>query len=179
MRMSRILLLTVLPALVTACSQETSTPDSLDLGTARVAVVNGKPVAESVLRTYVLATERRNLEDLSAEDRERVVNDVIGLELLAQEAEKQGLTASRSLAAQLELAAEVGRLALGSAALRLLPRPGPRLRLSRLACRHASHSFRLRSRISVRFSTTRARSFSSRPRICWSPIATCGMYFSM
>jgi peptidyl-prolyl cis-trans isomerase C len=36
-------------------------------------------------------------------DRERVVNDVIGLVLLAQRAEKDGLTDSRTLAAQIEL----------------------------------------------------------------------------
>lgn len=102
MRISRILPLTALATLATACSQEAAAP-VLDLGSARVAVVNGKPIAESVLRTYVLATERQNLDDLSAEDRERVINDVIGLELLAQEAEKQGLTDSRALAAQIEL----------------------------------------------------------------------------
>ena len=65
--------------------------------------VNGRPLPESVVRIYVLATERQNLDDMSAEDRQRVVNDVIGLELLAQQAEKEGLTSSRTLAAQLEL----------------------------------------------------------------------------
>lgn len=102
MRISRILPLTAFATLAAACSQEAA-PPALDLGSARVAVVNGKPIAESVVRTYVLATERQNLEDLSVEDRERVIDDVIGLELLAQEAEKQGLTDSRALAAQIEL----------------------------------------------------------------------------
>jgi peptidyl-prolyl cis-trans isomerase C len=73
------------------------------LGDARVAVVNGEPLPESVLRIYTLATERRNLDELSAEDRERILNDVIGLELLAQQGEKDGLTNSRTLAAQIEL----------------------------------------------------------------------------
>jgi peptidyl-prolyl cis-trans isomerase C len=91
-------------AVVCACSRE-EPPASTDaaLGAAQVAVVNGKPVAESVLRIYTLATERRNLDELSAEDRERILNDVIGLELLAQQGEKDGLASSRSLAAQLEL----------------------------------------------------------------------------
>lgn len=102
MRISRILPLTALATLAIACSQEGAAP-ALDLGAASVAVVNGKPIAESVVRTYVLATERQNFEDLSGEDRERVINDVIGLELLAQEAERQGLTDSRALAAQIEL----------------------------------------------------------------------------
>ena len=65
--------------------------------------MNGKPLPESVVRIYALATERQNLDEMSAEDRERIVNDVIGLELLAQQAEKEGLTSSRTLAAQIEL----------------------------------------------------------------------------
>jgi peptidyl-prolyl cis-trans isomerase C len=88
---------------VSACSQEGSTPSSGDLGAAQIAVVNGQPVAESVLRMYVLTTERRNLEELAPEERTRVIDDLIGLQLLSQQAEKDGLTSSRTLAAQLEL----------------------------------------------------------------------------
>jgi peptidyl-prolyl cis-trans isomerase C len=104
MKTLKTLPLTALVTLTAACTQDGATSGyNPNLGSAIVATVNGKPIAESVVRTYVLATERRNLEDLNAEDRERVINDVIGLELLAQEAEKRGLTASRSLAAQIEL----------------------------------------------------------------------------
>jgi peptidyl-prolyl cis-trans isomerase C len=88
---------------VCACSRDGAGTSSADLGAARVAVVNGKPVPESVLRLYVRATERQDFDALSAADRERVINDVVGLELLAQQAEKDGLTASRTLAAQIEL----------------------------------------------------------------------------
>ena len=103
MRIAR--LFAVLLAMVAcACAPSESTaPNQEALGTARVAVVNGEPLPESVLRIYVLATERRNLDELSPEDRERVVNDVIGLKLLAQQAEKEGLATSRTLAAQIEL----------------------------------------------------------------------------
>jgi peptidyl-prolyl cis-trans isomerase C len=87
---------------LTACSQERGNANA-NLGTAQVAVVNGKPIAESVLRMYVLTTERKNLEDLTPDERTRVMDDLIGLELLAQQAEKDGLTASRTLAAQVEL----------------------------------------------------------------------------
>ena len=88
---------------VSACSQDGGAGAPESLGSAQVAVVNGEPVLESVLRIYVLATERKNLDELSPEDRERVLNDLIGLQLLAQQAEKDGLTSSRTLAAQLEL----------------------------------------------------------------------------
>ena len=88
---------------VTACSQEGANSEAASLGSARVAVVNGQPVAESVLRMYALTTERKNLEEMSPEDRERVLDDLIGLQLLAQQATKDGLTSSRTLAAQVEL----------------------------------------------------------------------------
>jgi peptidyl-prolyl cis-trans isomerase C len=88
---------------VTACSQEGANNDGASLGSARVAVVNGQPVAESVLRMYALTAERKNLEELTPEDRARVLDDLIGLQLLAQQATKDGLTSSRTLAAQVEL----------------------------------------------------------------------------
>lgn len=89
---------------VGGCSQEGASNDTASvLGPGRVAVVNGRPVAESVLRVYALASDRKNLDDLGPEDRERLTEDLIGVELLAQQAEKDGLTDSRALAAQLEL----------------------------------------------------------------------------
>jgi len=88
---------------VCACSRDGTGSSSADLGSARVAVVNGKPIPESVLRIYVRATERQDYDAMSAADRERVLNDMIGLELLAQQAEKDGITESRTLAAQIEL----------------------------------------------------------------------------
>ena len=87
-----------------ACSPSESTSQNQEsLCAARVAVVNGKPLPESVVRIYALATERQNFDEMSPADRERILNDVIGLELLAQQAEKDGLTRSRTLAAQIEL----------------------------------------------------------------------------
>ena len=87
-----------------ACSREGSdNTNDATLGTARVAVVNGDPIPESILRIYVLAAERQNFDEMSPEDRARVLDDVIGLKLLAQQAEKEGLTASRTLTAQIEL----------------------------------------------------------------------------
>jgi peptidyl-prolyl cis-trans isomerase C len=91
---------------VGGCSQNSGSGDDSAtdwLGTSRLAVVNGKSIPESVVRVYALATERKALEDLAPEDRERMLNDVIGIELLNQQAEKEGLTSSRTLAAQLEL----------------------------------------------------------------------------
>jgi peptidyl-prolyl cis-trans isomerase C len=105
MRSSRNTLFVAALLLVTvsACSQEGGGTNAAALGAARVAVVNGQPVPESVLRIYVLATEQANLDELAPQDRARVVDDLIGLQLLAQQADDQGLTSSRTLAAQVEL----------------------------------------------------------------------------
>jgi len=103
MKNARLFMALAMVVTACACSPEGAGTSSADLGSARVAVVNGKPIPESVLRIYVRATERQDFDALSAADRERVLNDVIGLELLAQQAEKDGLTASRTLAAQIEL----------------------------------------------------------------------------
>jgi peptidyl-prolyl cis-trans isomerase C len=88
---------------IAACTPGETDSSTEALGSARAALVNGQPVPESVLRIYALATERQNLDEMTPEDRERIVNDVIGLELLAQQAEKEGLADSRTLAAQIEL----------------------------------------------------------------------------
>ena len=103
MKNARLFMALAMVVTACACSPNSAGTSSADLGSARVAVVNGKPIPESVLRIYVRATERQDFDALSAADRERVLNDVIGLELLAQQAEKDGLTASRTLAAQIEL----------------------------------------------------------------------------
>ena len=96
----------LIAALVAGCSQDAESgagAPAANLGASQVAFVNGRPIAESVVRIYTSATERRNFDELSPEERERIVSDVIGLELLAQQAEKEGLTESRALAAQIEL----------------------------------------------------------------------------
>jgi peptidyl-prolyl cis-trans isomerase C len=86
------------------CSQTATSGANDDaLGPSQVALVNGQPIAESVLRVYALATERKNLEELTPEVRQRLIDDLIGVELLSQQAEKDGLTSSRTLAAQLEM----------------------------------------------------------------------------
>lgn len=103
MKHARLFIALAIVVTVCACSPNGTGSSSADLGSARVAVVNGEPVPESVLRFYVRATERQDFDAMNDADRERVVNDVIGLVLLAQQAEKDGLTDSRTLAAQIEL----------------------------------------------------------------------------
>jgi len=104
MKTTTKVLLAVFSWAASACSQsQTPTNETNALGPGRAAVVNGQAIAESVLRVYALATEGKNLDELTAEQRGNLVEDLIGVELLRQQAVKEGLTDSRALAAQLEL----------------------------------------------------------------------------
>jgi len=98
-------LVSILALQVCACSPnqtQSSTGDADALGPGKVATVNGQPIAESVLRVYALAN-RQNIDDMNAQDRGRLLDDLVGVELLKQEAESKNLTSSRTLAAQIEL----------------------------------------------------------------------------
>jgi peptidyl-prolyl cis-trans isomerase C len=86
------------------CSKQKSSP-SVDqaLGPGAVATGNGKPIAESVFRLYVMTALRKNADDLSAEERKAAIDDLISVQLLASEAENSGLLKERTVAAQIEL----------------------------------------------------------------------------
>jgi hypothetical protein len=62
MKHARSVMVLAIVATVCACSPNGTGSSSADLGSARVAVVNGTPVPESVLRIYVLATERQDFD---------------------------------------------------------------------------------------------------------------------
>jgi peptidyl-prolyl cis-trans isomerase C len=95
--------LALLVGAVVACSKNQAGADSSALGPGRVATVNGQPIAEAVLRVYALSASRKNLDDMTGEERGKLLDDLIGAELLSQQAEKDGVTASRTVAAQVEL----------------------------------------------------------------------------
>ncbi len=94
-----------LAALAAACTQS-SAPNASDaaLGPGEVATVNGKRIPESLFRTYTPAAMRKNADDLTSEERKAVINDLVGVMLMADEAQKTGLLEERTIAAQLELA---------------------------------------------------------------------------
>jgi len=91
--------------LATACSKPDASKAGADpLGPTQVATVNGKRVPESVFRLQTLATLRKNVDDLTPEQRKAALDDLIGLYLMADEARTQGVLAERTIAAQMELA---------------------------------------------------------------------------
>jgi peptidyl-prolyl cis-trans isomerase C len=89
-----------------ACAQDssegTASPNSA-LGPGEVAVVNGQRIPQSVYRLFTLGTLQTNADNLTAEQRVQVVDRLIYMELLAQEAERRGLGEERRIAAELEL----------------------------------------------------------------------------
>jgi peptidyl-prolyl cis-trans isomerase C len=92
-----------LAAVSISCTQGTSTPSSSALGLGSVATVNGKSIPESVFRVHTLNATKKNADDLTAEEHRAVLDDLIGIVVMAEEAEKQGLLAERTIAAQMEL----------------------------------------------------------------------------
>ncbi len=84
------------------CTQDRASTDS-GLGPTSAATVNGETLPESVVRVYTLSTLGKNLEQLTAEERQAAIDDLVGVSLLVQEAEKDGLLESRTVAAQMEL----------------------------------------------------------------------------
>jgi len=92
-------------SLIVACAKTGAPGTGADpLGSSQVATVNGKRVPESVFRLQTLAQTRKNADDLSPDERKSVLNDLIGLYLLADEGRAQGVLTERTAAAQLELA---------------------------------------------------------------------------
>ena len=73
------------------------------LGPGVVATVNGTPVQESLFRFYALNGLQKTAEQLNEEERERILDDLIRLRLLADAADESGLPNERTIAAELEL----------------------------------------------------------------------------
>lgn len=107
MKHLRLALLGNAVLLATACSQQ---PESSvnerpanALGAGRVATVNGTPVPESVFRLYALNGLQKSADELTEEERALVLDDLVRLNVLADEAQARGLLDERTIAAELEL----------------------------------------------------------------------------
>jgi peptidyl-prolyl cis-trans isomerase C len=107
MKVIRFLAVGVLLALA-ACSK----PDATDKAAAApttpakppILTVNGTPISEKLYEEYAMALARRPLAELSPEDREQIKENLVRVELIAQEAEKSGLVNEPEVATRLELA---------------------------------------------------------------------------
>jgi peptidyl-prolyl cis-trans isomerase C len=89
-----------------ACTDESqnAAPDSVDaLGPGDVATVNGERIPESLLRLLALRSLQKNTEDMTDEERQQVMDQLINLKLLAEAGLARRLDQERTIAAELEL----------------------------------------------------------------------------
>jgi peptidyl-prolyl cis-trans isomerase C len=91
-----------------ACSKPAATDKPADVAAAPakppMVTVNGKPISNDLFEAYVKAmTQGRPSNEISAADREQIKEELIRMELVAQQAEKDGLAKEPDVATRLEL----------------------------------------------------------------------------
>jgi peptidyl-prolyl cis-trans isomerase C len=91
-----------------ACSKPAATDKAAATpaapATPPFVTVNGKAISQKLYEEYAMALARRPLAELSPEDREQIKENLVRVELIAQEAEKSGLVNDPDVATRLELA---------------------------------------------------------------------------
>jgi peptidyl-prolyl cis-trans isomerase C len=90
-----------------ACSKPAATDKAPDAPPAKppLVTVNGQPISTELYEDYVKAlTQGKSSADLPPEDREQIKENLIRLQLIAQQAEKDGLAKDPEVASRLELA---------------------------------------------------------------------------
>jgi peptidyl-prolyl cis-trans isomerase C len=102
-RRSALILLSVTAA--SACTRDQAPADASEttLGPGRVATVNGEPIPESLFRVYALNAARKDPDQLTPDEREAVIEDLLRFKLLESEARERGLLNERTIAAELEM----------------------------------------------------------------------------
>jgi peptidyl-prolyl cis-trans isomerase C len=97
-------LVSSLSIIAAACTQQSPPPDVNEaLGAGQVATVDGEPIPESVFRLYAMTRMNKDADQLTPDERQAVIEDLVGFKVLAEEAEERGLLAERRVAAELEL----------------------------------------------------------------------------
>jgi peptidyl-prolyl cis-trans isomerase C len=69
-----------------------------------LVTVNGKPISQKLYESYAQAVARKPLAELSPEDQAKIKENLVRTELIAQQAEKDGLANDPEVATRLELA---------------------------------------------------------------------------
>jgi peptidyl-prolyl cis-trans isomerase C len=105
MKVSRLLGLSLALALA-ACSK-TATEKPAEAAATPAApplvTVNGKPVSKQLFEDYAMAVARKPANELSQEDRDQIKENLVRIMLIADQAEKDGLTKDPEIATRLEL----------------------------------------------------------------------------
>jgi len=105
MKVTRVLATALMLALA-ACSKQQEAPKAADAAPASppAVTVNGKAISQKAFETYAEELARRPFAEISAGDRDQIKENLVRLELFAQDSEKTGLLKDPDLAAKLEVA---------------------------------------------------------------------------
>jgi peptidyl-prolyl cis-trans isomerase C len=105
MKVTRILSLTAMLALA-ACSKDTAQKPAEAAATPAtppLVTVNGKAISQALFEDYAKAVANKPAAELSQEDRDQIKENLVRIELIAQQAEKDGTTKDPEIATRLEL----------------------------------------------------------------------------
>ena len=106
MKVTRILAMGALVVL-TACSKNATTEKPAEAAAAAakppIVTVNGKAISPELFEDYVKAVAGKPSSELTPEDRDQIKENLVRVELIAQQAEKDGLTKDPEIANRLEL----------------------------------------------------------------------------
>jgi peptidyl-prolyl cis-trans isomerase C len=104
---ARTALWVAMAALLGACGPDQPPAEAptteTGLGPGRVATVNGEAIPESLFRYYALNTLQKNADNLTAAEREALLEELIQFKILEQAAREAGLPRERTIAVELEL----------------------------------------------------------------------------
>ena len=89
-------------AILGACSND-DPPDGVAAGGEVVATIDGRPISEAMLSFYARTRAQKEVEDLTPEENEQILDELVQLVLLANAAESNGLARDPEFAAELEL----------------------------------------------------------------------------
>src|SRR5690349_18777130 len=105
MKVTRLLALSVVLALAACSKTATEKPADAAATPAKppLVTVNGKPISNQLFEDYVLAVARKPSAELSQEDRDQIKENLVRITLIAEQAEKDGLTKDPEVATRLEL----------------------------------------------------------------------------
>ena len=106
MKVTRILGLSVVLALAACSKTATEKPAAVAAATPTqppLVTVNGKPVSTQLFEDYAMAVARKPASELSQEDRDQIKENLVRIVLIAEQAEKDGLTKDPEIATRLEL----------------------------------------------------------------------------
>jgi peptidyl-prolyl cis-trans isomerase C len=108
MKLIRFIALGAILALAAACSKPAATDKPVEAAATPakppVVTVNGKAISAELFEDYVKAVAQKASHELSPEDLEQIKENLVRIELIAQQAEKDGLTKEPEVANRLELA---------------------------------------------------------------------------